>query len=361
MSYSEDVVISKLSSVNETQEAIVNIAQWVLFHRRYADQTVKTWAKALHDAPIHRKLGLIYLANEVVQQSRARKREEFLKAFSPAIAEALESAYRQCNADLQERIRRVVDVWRQRTVFSDEVLKEIESRLDDSDKKKPKQMGGGRRIGQGMSFGLGLPLDLAKLATAHSDVTSKANTLGEAVSGANKYYAAVTEADALPAPMEYASQIEKVLVSVNSALKASDEMLKTRQELIRQLESLLSVNKAALESETRQRDVLEEKKQKTLDLQKDVSDMILGNASEPSNDDPNNDSADSANSNKPVNEEDEIVVPDPVYQPLSDTGPSKDQAQALSGIEGLDPALVNFLSSLGEKDGTTTSSVQKLE
>ncbi|KAK9388288.1 RNA polymerase II-binding domain-containing protein [Lipomyces mesembrius] len=357
MSYSEDVVISKLSSINETQEAIVNIAQWVLFHRRYADQTVKTWAKALNNAPAHRKLGLVYLANEVVQQSRARKREEFLKAFSPAIAGALENAYRQCNADLQGKIRRVVEVWRQRIVFSDDVLKDIETRLDDADKKKPKQISGGRRIGQGMSFSLGLPLELSKLATAHSDVNSKVNTLGEAVSSANKFYSAVTEADALPAPMEYASQIEKALMSVNSALKASEEMLKSRQELIRQLESLLSVNKAALESETCQHSVLEEKKQKALDLQKDVSDMILGSISEPSNDDINHDLANSDDSSKPVDEEDDIVIPEPVYKPLPDTKPSEDKAQALSGLEGLDPALVNFLSSLGEKDNASTPSV----
>ncbi|KAK9237241.1 RNA polymerase II-binding domain-containing protein [Lipomyces kononenkoae] len=359
MSYSEDVVISKLSSVNETQEAIVNISQWVLFHRRYADQTVKTWAKALNDAPAHRKLALVYLANEVVQQSRARKREEFLKAFSPTIAEALENAYRQCSPDLQAKIRRVVDVWRQRTVFPDDVLKGIETRLDDADKKKPKQISGGRRIGQGMAFSLGLPLELSKLATAHSDVQSKVNTLGEAVASANKLYSAVTEADALPAPMEYASQIEKVLTSVNGALKASDDMLQSRHELIRQLEALLSVNKAALESETNQHGVLEEKKQKALDLQKEVSDMILGNISEPSNDDTNHDiDIDySEDRNSPLDKEEESVVPDPVYKPLSETKPSGEKAQALSGLEGLDPALVNFLSSLGEKDGSSTPPV----
>ncbi|KAK9365698.1 RNA polymerase II-binding domain-containing protein [Lipomyces kononenkoae] len=356
MSYSEDVVTSKLSSVNETQEAIVNIAQWVLFHRRYADQTVKTWAKALNDAPAHRKLGLVYLANEVVQQSRARKREEFLKAFSPAIAEALENAYRQCSPDLQGKIRRVVDVWRQRTVFTDEVLKDIDTRLDDADKKKPKQSSGGRRIGQGMSFSLGMPLELSKLATAHNDVHAKVNTLGEAVTSANKFYSAVTEADALPAPMEYAAQIEKALTSVNAALKASDEMLKSRHELIRQLETLLSVNQAALESETLQHAEIEGKKQKALDLQKEVSDMILGNMSEPSNDDTNHDNADSENRNIPL-DEDENVVPDPVYKPLSETKPSADKAQALSGLEGLDPALVTFLSSLGEKDSSSTPPV----
>lgn len=33
MSYQEDIVIGKLSALNETQEGIVGVAQWILFHR----------------------------------------------------------------------------------------------------------------------------------------------------------------------------------------------------------------------------------------------------------------------------------------------------------------------------------------
>lgn len=33
MSYSDETVLSKLSALNETQEGIVSIAQWVMFHR----------------------------------------------------------------------------------------------------------------------------------------------------------------------------------------------------------------------------------------------------------------------------------------------------------------------------------------
>lgn len=36
MSYTGDAVRAKLSALNETQEAIVTVAQWIMFHR-YAD------------------------------------------------------------------------------------------------------------------------------------------------------------------------------------------------------------------------------------------------------------------------------------------------------------------------------------
>ena len=33
MAYTDDSVLAKLSSLNETQESIVTVAQWVMFHR----------------------------------------------------------------------------------------------------------------------------------------------------------------------------------------------------------------------------------------------------------------------------------------------------------------------------------------
>ena len=33
MSYTDDGVLAKLSALNETQESIVTVAQWVMFHR----------------------------------------------------------------------------------------------------------------------------------------------------------------------------------------------------------------------------------------------------------------------------------------------------------------------------------------
>jgi len=33
MSYTDDAVKAKLSALNESQEAIVTVAQWIMFHR----------------------------------------------------------------------------------------------------------------------------------------------------------------------------------------------------------------------------------------------------------------------------------------------------------------------------------------
>jgi regulator of Ty1 transposition protein 103 len=77
-----------------------------------------------------RKLNLMYLANEVAQQSRARKKDEFPKAFGGVIAEAMEIAYRGSSNDIQGKLRRVLEVWRSRGVFEPPILSAIDQRLD---------------------------------------------------------------------------------------------------------------------------------------------------------------------------------------------------------------------------------------
>ena len=42
MAYTDDGVLAKLSALNETQESIVTVAQWVMFHR-YARVTSFSW------------------------------------------------------------------------------------------------------------------------------------------------------------------------------------------------------------------------------------------------------------------------------------------------------------------------------
>ncbi|KAI7297933.1 hypothetical protein KC315_g18235, partial [Hortaea werneckii] len=80
MAYSPDAVRAKLSSLNETQDSIVANAQWIMFHRRHAPSTANLWLERLQASPPNKRLVLIYLANEVVQQSRARGKQDFLLA-----------------------------------------------------------------------------------------------------------------------------------------------------------------------------------------------------------------------------------------------------------------------------------------
>ena len=66
----------------------------------------------------------------MTQQSKARHKDDFLVAFSPVIAEATAAAYKGAAADLQGKLRRVVDVWRDRNIFEQPIQAAVESRLD---------------------------------------------------------------------------------------------------------------------------------------------------------------------------------------------------------------------------------------
>jgi regulator of Ty1 transposition protein 103 len=67
---------------------------------------------------------------EITQTSKMRKKEEFLRAFEPILAEATQTAYKGSPADTQNKIRRVVEVWRQRQIFSPPTQQEVEKRIN---------------------------------------------------------------------------------------------------------------------------------------------------------------------------------------------------------------------------------------
>lgn len=66
----------------------------------------------------------------MAQQSKARKKEDFLTAFSPIIAEASAIAYKGATNELQSKLKRVIEVWKQRVIFEPPVQDAIEARID---------------------------------------------------------------------------------------------------------------------------------------------------------------------------------------------------------------------------------------
>ena len=65
-----------------------------------------------------------------MQQSKARHKEDFLQAFSPFIADATALAYKGASSEIQAKLRRVVDVWKERNIFERDIQEAMEARLD---------------------------------------------------------------------------------------------------------------------------------------------------------------------------------------------------------------------------------------
>lgn len=66
---------------------------------------------------------------ELAQQSKIRNRLEFIEAFSPVMAEAIALAYKGAPSEVQNKIKRVVDVWRDRQVFEQAIQDAVDGRI----------------------------------------------------------------------------------------------------------------------------------------------------------------------------------------------------------------------------------------
>ncbi|KAJ5168972.1 uncharacterized protein N7482_004566 [Penicillium canariense] len=277
MAYTDDAVKAKLSALNETQESIVTVAQWVMFHRRHAERTAQIWLQKIRDSPPPKRLNLIYLANEVAQQSKARGKEDFLIAFSPIVAEAAAVAYKGSSNDIQQKIRRVVEVWRQRNVFEGPILDAVEARVNDIDKTRStskKQPLGGSFF-KDSSTG-STPSELQPLAPLQVAVTKAAMASNSSAVTANTEYSKLNDPQAPKiTPPVHAARLGTLLKALAHAENSVSEVIKSRRALIDGLEKLLATNRSELEKEESLVAQFGEKKAETDTKRREVEDAIM--------------------------------------------------------------------------------------
>ncbi|KAK0861016.1 hypothetical protein LTR87_017113 [Friedmanniomyces endolithicus] len=279
MAYSPDAVRAKLATLNETQDSIVSVAQWLLFHRRHADRTAQTWLSALQaQTSVPKRLNLVYLANEIVQQSRARGKQDFVLAFEPIVGDGVGTAYKGAGEGVQGKIRRVVEVWRQRGVFDGAVLDIVEGRMGDVDRGKA-----GGKNGGGMGKLGGSLLGAVVRERCQRDWRAKAVVGKEpAVESAEKEAAKMTDpAAVLPTPPVHAARLSAVMRTLANAQGAVEASILARRELLQELEKLVATNRVELEQEeaavarlVMTREVIEAKK-------REVEDGIMRGLSNP--------------------------------------------------------------------------------
>ncbi|AEO63269.1 1192148f-e3c2-45f0-8f4a-9f444b902ece [Thermothielavioides terrestris] len=255
MAYTDDAVLSKLSALNETHESIATTAQWIMFHRRHASQTVHLWLTKLKDLPSAKRLNMIYLANEVTQQSKARHKEDFLNAFSPFIADATAVAYKGAPIDVQAKLRRVVDVWRERSIFDREILQDLDAKLAEIDRTRPAAHVGVFGSGHSLSSSSAssVPAELIALAKAQQAVAKAVQPMKTSLKNANTEYEKSVDPATTSAPLPVqAARLNGLLKTLANAEGAVTQCIQARRDLIRELEKILATNREALDSDEKQ-------------------------------------------------------------------------------------------------------------
>merc|ERR1712048_445559 len=124
-SFSEDSLEKKLVDLNQSQQSIQGLSLWLIHHRKHHSKIVSTWQRELYKASNSRKLVFLYLANDVVQNSR-KKAPEFSKEFGHCLKKVLEHLT-ALNLDEKtvKSISRLVGIWKERNIFDPKVQEEL--------------------------------------------------------------------------------------------------------------------------------------------------------------------------------------------------------------------------------------------
>ncbi|APA15038.1 hypothetical protein SS1G_13608 [Sclerotinia sclerotiorum 1980 UF-70] len=275
MAYNDDAVLAKLSALNETQESIVTVAQWIMFHRRYADRTGQLWLQKLKDSGSNKRLNLVYLANEVAQQSKARRKDDFLIAFSPVIAEATATAYKGATSDVQNKLKRVVEVWRQRQIFEIPIQDAVEARIEELEKSRSsnrKGLGGSLFSNNSSSA----PSELQPLVAPQQTISKLVLSTKTATNAANIDYDKLTDPNTpTPSAPVHAARLNGLLKTLANAEGAVAEVIKSRNLLIEGLEKLLETNRNALAEEKAQLNLLSTRRTEIDTKKREVEDSIM--------------------------------------------------------------------------------------
>ncbi|CAD6444889.1 d309e00e-7586-4388-9614-1a2147733b27 [Sclerotinia trifoliorum] len=275
MAYNDEAVLAKLSALNETQESIVTVAQWIMFHRRYADRTGQLWLQKLKDSGSNKRLNLVYLANEVAQQSKARRKDDFLIAFSPVIAEATATAYKGATSDVQNKLKRVVEVWRQRQIFEIPIQDAVEARIEELEKSRSsnrKGLGGSLFSSNSSSA----PSELQPLVAPQQTISKLVLSTKTATNSANSDYEKLTDPNTpTPSAPVHAARLNGLLKTLANAEGAVAEVIKSRNLLIEGLEKLLETNRNALAEEKAQLNLLSTRRTEIDTKKREVEDSIM--------------------------------------------------------------------------------------
>lgn len=143
MSFTPDKAKQKFFQVNNTQQSIQSTSQWCLFHYRHANEIVTLWRDAfinpddsIDQSESNYRLAMFYLCNDIVQF--AKKKEDkyapILHEFSKIMPQILKFvANDTMSTHLKPKYMRVLDVWRDRFIYTPEVINKLQADLNSSD------------------------------------------------------------------------------------------------------------------------------------------------------------------------------------------------------------------------------------
>jgi len=115
-SFSNTQLEKKIKVLTMSQQSIQTLSLWCIHHRKHAKTVVQTWFKDFVKVKPKKKLAMMYLTNDILQNSR-RKGMEYNKEFAAMLPEIIAVFSKHCDDKMVEGLKRIVTIWAERNVY----------------------------------------------------------------------------------------------------------------------------------------------------------------------------------------------------------------------------------------------------
>uniref|UniRef100_A0A8C1D0Y7 Regulation of nuclear pre-mRNA domain containing 1B n=1 Tax=Cyprinus carpio carpio TaxID=630221 RepID=A0A8C1D0Y7_CYPCA len=136
-SFSESALEKKLSELSNSQQSVQTLSLWIIHHRKHASFIVRVWHRELKKAKSSRKLTFLYLANDVIQNSK-KKGPEFAKDFEGVLVDACSHVARDGDEGCKKQMERLLNIWQERNLYRADFIQQLKLAIEDSDSPKQK-------------------------------------------------------------------------------------------------------------------------------------------------------------------------------------------------------------------------------
>uniref|UniRef100_A0A9J8C177 Regulation of nuclear pre-mRNA domain containing 1B n=1 Tax=Cyprinus carpio carpio TaxID=630221 RepID=A0A9J8C177_CYPCA len=136
-SFSESALEKKLSELSNSQQSVQTLSLWIIHHRKHASFIVRVWHRELKKAKRSRKLTFLYLANDVIQNSK-KKGPEFTKDFEGVLVDACSHVARDGDDGSKKQMERLLNIWQERNLYRADFIQQLKLAIEDSDSPKHK-------------------------------------------------------------------------------------------------------------------------------------------------------------------------------------------------------------------------------
>ncbi|KAK6461353.1 regulator of Ty1 transposition [Scheffersomyces coipomensis] len=303
MSFSAEIFKNKLSVLDDSQDSIVSISQWVLFHHRHSKDAAKIWLNYISSTanpsasslknPSQKRLSLLYLCNDVVQQAKRKRKDEFIVDFAGVLPSALRYTYITVEDPIKAKIERLVNVWEERQVFAANDISKMKEAIE-SAKRNPHLESAELNASSTESINNNKietqkksnSIDKAKVSSELEDLnelylllsrlTDIAQTNLTQYGIQSKTYLPhdPTLNDSLPAPKAYISKLNTLEKISNASIRSIDDLKSVKSQIKEALSNLeLSITESLKTDETKLK-IIEDKLIRLNSTREELQEMI---------------------------------------------------------------------------------------